>query len=124
MSFISNLVEEYVEGEGDARYQQNQNQNQSYSQSGGYGINNSNSSYSNNDEPPRVSYPWEVEWDDNRNTWVYINRETGQRTHEYPSQTYGGGTGGAVGAFANAGVGGVAGYEGEKIGRLIQWRSP
>ena len=99
MDFISKLVGEYGEGQQDANYQQNQ----------GY-----NSGYGNNQEPPRIQYPWEAEWDDNRGTWIFLNRETGQRTHEYPNQSYGGG--GGLGAFEQAGAGGVAGYEGQKFG--------
>ncbi|RMZ80852.1 hypothetical protein DV737_g2815, partial [Chaetothyriales sp. CBS 132003] len=96
MNFISNLVNEYTEGQQSANIQQ----------TGTYG------GYSNSNEPPRVSYPWEVEWDDSRNTWIFINRETNQRTYEYPSQAYGGG---GLGAFENGGASGLAGYEGERI---------
>ncbi|RMZ81740.1 hypothetical protein DV738_g2123, partial [Chaetothyriales sp. CBS 135597] len=96
MNFISNLVNEYTEGQQTANVQQ----------TGTYG------GYSNYNEPPRVSYPWETQWDDSRSTWIFINRETNQRTYEYPGQAYGGG---GLGAFEQAGATGFVGYEGEKI---------
>ena len=103
MNFISNLVDEYADGEQNSNSQQNQPyNNQSY-----------NSGYGNNQEPPRVSYPWESEWDSDQDRWVFINRETGQRTHENPGQSYGGGR---LGAFEQGGEPGLAGYESQKLG--------
>lgn len=40
--------------------------------------------------PPQVPPPWLAEWDARDNRWFYINRETGERTFDYPQQAYGG----------------------------------
>lgn len=44
--------------------------------------------------PPQVPYPWVAEWDARDNRWLFVNRETGQRTFDHPQQSYGGGGGG------------------------------
>ena len=45
--------------------------------------------------PPQVPPPWIAEWDGPANRWIFINRETGQRTFEHPySQQGGSGYGG------------------------------
>jgi hypothetical protein len=73
MSFLKKLVNEFEEGQ-DSRGQQAY-PSQSY----------------NNDSPPQVPPPWIAEWDNRDNRWIYINRQTGQRTFEHPQQSYGGG---------------------------------
>lgn len=39
-------------------------------------------------QPPR---PWRAEWDGQIQRWIYLNQETGQRSHEFPQSQYGGG---------------------------------
>jgi hypothetical protein len=39
--------------------------------------------------PPQLAYPWTSEWDYQSNRYIFLNRETGQRTFEYPAQSYG-----------------------------------
>jgi hypothetical protein len=34
----------------------------------------------------QVSYPWASEWDYQSNAWIFVNRETGQRSHKPPYQ--------------------------------------
>ena len=51
---------------------------------------------------------------DNQNRWVFINRETGQRTHQYPG-TQNDYSGGGLGAFESGGGAGLAGYEGQRM---------
>lgn len=36
---------------------------------------------------PRVPAPWIAEWDPQNDRWLYINRETGQRTFETPQES-------------------------------------
>ena len=58
-------------------YYNNQGQGQGYyPQQGGYSA------------PPQVPAPWVAEWDNRGNCWIYVNRETGQRTFEFPQQSY------------------------------------
>ncbi|RMD41441.1 hypothetical protein DV735_g3702, partial [Chaetothyriales sp. CBS 134920] len=97
MNFISNLVNEYTDGQQSASVQQT----------------SAYSGYSSYNEPPRVSYPWEPQWDDSRSTWIFINRETNERTYDHPGQGYGGG---AIGTYEQAGGAGFVGYEGERNG--------
>lgn len=93
--------------------------------------------------PPQVPPPWIAEWDARDNRWIFINRETGERTFNHPQQQqYSGGYGGggyqerpgeyyaqqpppqqshAGRNMALAGVAGLAGgallmHEGEKVG--------
>lgn len=70
---------------------------QSYygSQGGGYsqggfpprpaGYNNQpyNNNNSNN-QRPNPPEPWYTEWDSSASTWVFINKQNGQRTHQFP----------------------------------------
>lgn len=72
MSFIKNLVNEYEEGQGQTRGQ------------GGY-----QQSYDN--RPPQVPAPWVAEWDQRNSRYIFMNRETGERTFEQPQERYGGG---------------------------------
>ena len=44
----------------------------------------------NSNSAPQVPPPWVAEWDNRDNCWIYVNRETGQRTFEFPHQPYGG----------------------------------
>lgn len=32
---------------------------------------------------PRVSPPWTCQWDNENETWQFINTETGERTHKH-----------------------------------------
>lgn len=44
--------------------------------------------HQNYNGPPQPPAPWIAEWDNQQNRWIYINRETGQRTHEFPQGGY------------------------------------
>lgn len=46
------------------------------------------------DQRPDVPYPWVAEFDSHQSRWFYVNRDTGERTWNYPRQGYGGGYGG------------------------------
>ncbi|EXJ87471.1 hypothetical protein A1O3_04431 [Capronia epimyces CBS 606.96] len=59
-----------------------------YQGQGQYGQQQSQQSYNG---PPQVPAPWVAEWDPQNNRWLYVNRETGQRTFESPQQSYYGG---------------------------------
>ena len=142
MSFLNNLVEKFTG---------NDNEERQYEQQGSYGNQQyGNQQYGNQgygqQGPPQVPYPWVAEWDSNQDRYIFINRETGQRTHEHPQQSYGGGggyeqrgQGGYGGGYSNeqpqqqshagrnaalAGVAGLAGgallmHEGENISESI-----
>jgi len=76
----------------------------SYGQGYGY----QQSSYTNQG-PPQVPPPWISEWDGPANCWIYINRDTGVRTFNYPLQYAQGGYGG--GGYGPQQYGGNGGYE-------------
>jgi hypothetical protein len=38
---------------------------------------------------PQVPPPWSAEWDGRENRWMFLNRETGERTHQHPHPQYG-----------------------------------
>jgi len=78
MSFLSNMINEFT-------HKGSQPQNQ-----GGYSGQQQGYQQQSNSGRPQPPAPWIAEWDQNENRWIYINRETGQRTHEFPQQ-YGGG---------------------------------
>ena len=62
--------------------------------------------------PPQPPYPWIAEWDQRDNRWIYINRETGQRSWEFPRQggsSYGGQQSYGGGGYSQ-GYGGQQGY--------------
>ena len=59
--------------------------------------------------PPQVPPPWIAEWDPPANRWLFVNRENGQRTFDYP-HAYGGQYRGAP-------------YE-EQINETIQYNQP
>ncbi|TKX21746.1 hypothetical protein C1H76_6242 [Elsinoe australis] len=63
MSFLKDLVNDFVGG----------------------GDNNSQPS----GPPPQVPRPWRAEWDGREEKWVFINEETGDRTHRNPSDNDG-----------------------------------
>lgn len=93
--------------------------------------------------PPQVPPPWVAEWDSRDNRWLYVNRETGERTFEYPQtrgydtkpgQDFRGygqqdfyqqgpakkshtGRNVALGAVAGVAGGALLMHEGEKIGK-------
>jgi hypothetical protein len=143
MSFLNNLVNEFTH-KGQNQQSQGYGQNQSYGQQqqygGGYG-----QQQSYNNERPNPPAPWIAEWDQQQNRWVYINRENGQRTHEFPQGNRGYGGGGyqqqggygqqsynqqpqqqkshsgrntAIGVAAGLAGGALLMHEGEKIGNL------
>jgi hypothetical protein len=39
--------------------------------------------------PPPVSPPWFAEWDSRDNCWLFVNQQTGERTHTHPGPGYG-----------------------------------
>lgn len=91
MSFLNNLVNQFTHQGGSGRSQQGYG-NQGYPSQGGYGGQQyGGQQYQQNDGRPHPPAPWIAEWDNYENRWVYVNRETGQRTHEFPQQGYGGG---------------------------------
>jgi hypothetical protein len=133
MSFIKELIEDFA---GSGKPQNNgppgyYPQQQQYGQSQAY------------NGPPQVPPPWVAEWDSRDNRWLYVNRETGERTFEFPQtrgydanpgrdyRGYGQGnayqqepaktshTGRNVALGAAAGVvgGALLMHEGEKIGK-------
>lgn len=97
MSFLNNLVNQFThQGQGGQQQQGGYGQSQGeYGQSqGGYTQQQyqyqQNSNYGGgNQGPPQPPHPWIAEWDNYQNRWIYINRETGQRTHEFPQGGYG-----------------------------------
>lgn len=132
MSFLNNLVEQFTH-HGQNNQQQGGYAQESYQQS----------SYGGGQGPPQPPAPWYAEWDNYQNRWVFINRETGQRSNEFPSgggygqenrgyggyqqQSYGGqpppqeqkshnGRNIALGAVAGLAGGALLMHEGEKIG--------
>jgi len=68
-------------------HQGSQNQNQ-----GGYVGQQQFYQQQSNSGRPQPPAPWIAEWDQDEDRWMYLNRETGQRTHQFPQQ-YGGGYG-------------------------------
>lgn len=128
MSFLKELIEDFT-GKDKA---QNDGPPGHYPQSQQYGA---SQAYNG---PPPVSPPWVAEWDSRDNRWLYVNRETGERTFEHPqNQGYRGqGQGGfyeqepakqshtgrnvALGAAAGLAGGALAMHEGEKIGECLQ----
>lgn len=128
MSFLKELIEDFtgkdkVQNEGPPGY---------YPQSQQYGA---SQTYNG---PPPVSPPWVAEWDSRDNRWLYVNRETRERTFEYPqNQGYRGQAQGefyeqepakqshtgrnvALGAAAGLAGGALAMHEGEKIGKCVE----
>lgn len=149
MSFLNNMINQFThQGQGQ---QQQQQQQQGYGQSqGGYSQQEfqyqQNSSYGSNQGPPQPPHPWYSEWDNYQSRWVFINRETSERTYEFPShggnrgyqqQSYGGGyqqqtygsqppqqkshTGRnvALGAAAGLAGGALLMHEGHKVGESM-----
>jgi len=84
MSFLNNLVNDFTHSG-----QEQQGQGQGYPPQQSYGQQAYPSQSYNG--PPQVPPPWIAEWDGRDNRWIFINRETGQRTFEHPQQQYGGG---------------------------------
>jgi hypothetical protein len=86
-------------------------------------------------EGPQVPYPWVSEWDYQTNTWIFVNRQTGQRTYqpalqgESNTNDYSGSNYAQAEDHStrNAVFGGVAGavggaalmYEGQKLGAYL-----
>lgn len=95
MSFLNNLANQFMHQGGSGQHQQQEQQgygNQGYPPQGGYGGQQyGGQQHPQNDGRPHPPAPWIAEWDNYENRWVYINRENGQRTHEFPQQGYGGG---------------------------------
>lgn len=133
MSFLKDLIEDFT---GNQKSQNGGSQGY-YPQQQQYG---SAQSYNG---PPPVSPPWVAEWDSRDNRWLYVNRETGERTFEHPqnrgygappNQDYRGqGQGGyyqqeppkqshngrnvALGAVAGLAGGALLMHEGHKVGK-------
>lgn len=124
MSFIKDLIEDFTskdkrQDEGPQGYYPQQQQ---YGQSQSY------------NGRPQVPAPWVAEWDSRDNRWLYVNRETGERTFEYP-QTRGYDQGNyyqeepakkshtgrnvALGAAAGLAGGALLMHEGEKVGKCF-----
>ncbi|KEF57024.1 uncharacterized protein A1O9_07214 [Exophiala aquamarina CBS 119918] len=120
MSFIKDLIEGFT---GKDKRPDDGSQGY-YSQQQQYGPSQSS------DRPPEVPVPWVAEWDSRDNRWLYVNRETGERTFEHPqAQGYGQGdyypegppkqshTGRnvALGVVAGLAGGALLMHEGEKV---------
>ncbi|KAK7888573.1 hypothetical protein LTR67_008919 [Exophiala xenobiotica] len=60
----------------------------------GYGQQQYGQAQNYNNERPRVPEPWVTEWDARDNRWIFVNRQTGDRSFEYPQQSYNSGYGG------------------------------
>jgi len=97
MGLLDNLVNEFTHknhGQQGSGQQQTYGQEQGYygQQQQGYGQQSCD-----NQGPPQVPPPWVAEWDAPDNRWIYINRQTGERTFNHPGQhgqqSYGGGYG-------------------------------
>lgn len=71
MSFLNNIVGEFT--------------HQGANRPGGYPPSQQypRQDYQGRPEPPA---PWIAEWDGRENRWIFINRETGERTHNFPNQ--------------------------------------
>lgn len=89
-------------------------------------------SHENYNGPPQVSPPWMAEWDQRDSQWIFINRETGQRTFSYQETRqsgggYGnqqqGGYGGQQG-YGQQGYGQQGGYGGQGYGQQQQTQKP
>ena len=85
MSFLNNMINQFThqnQGQGQGQQQQGGYQQGGYQQ-GGYP--QQGQSNGGRPQPPE---PWIAEWDQYENRWVFINRQTGQRTHEFPQGGY------------------------------------
>lgn len=91
MSFLNNIVEQFThQGGGGGGQQGGYEQRQGgYSEQSYQYQQNTNYGGGGNQGPPQCPPPWFAEWDNYQNRWIYINRETGQRTHEFPQGGYG-----------------------------------
>ena len=114
MSFLNNLVSEFTHSNQGQRQDYPPQQQQSYGQQG-----YSSQSYNNNG-PPQIPPPWIAEWDNRDNCWMYVNRETGQRTFEHPQPEYGRGGGG----YPQQQYGGGGGYGQEQRGEYYEQQAP
>ncbi|KAK5051568.1 hypothetical protein LTR84_003220 [Exophiala bonariae] len=94
MSFLKDLIKDFTgnqkpQNEGPPGYyppQQQYGSSQSYN---GPPQQQYGSSQSYNGPPP-ISPPWIAEWDSRDSRWLYVNRETGERTFDHPqNRSYG-----------------------------------
>lgn len=89
MSFLNNLVNQFTH-QGQQGQQGGYQQQQGGYQQGGYAQQQyqyqQNSGYGGGNQSPQPPHPWIAEWDNYQNRWVFVNRETGQRQHEFPGQ--------------------------------------
>lgn len=90
MSFLGNIINEFTHKNQGSQQQGGYGQ-QGYGQQGRYGVpqggyGGQQGGY--NDGRPHPPEPWIAEWDQRENRWVFINRQTGQRTHEFPQGGY------------------------------------
>jgi len=100
MSFLNNVINEFTHHNS---HSQSQGQNQNYPQQQSY------------NSPPQPPAPWIAEWDQYENRWIYINRQTGQRTHEFPHQYSSG--------YDNRGYGEQGTYQLQGYGQPVQTQS-
>jgi hypothetical protein len=124
MGFLSDLVKDFT---GDKQSQQQSGYGQQQSgygqQQSGYGQQQQSNSYGN--QPPPVSPPWFAEWDSRENRWLFVNQQTGERTHNYPGPGYGQQQGnygapqqqgGYGGGYGQQGYGNQGGYQQQGYG--------
>jgi len=78
MSFLSNIIGEFT------------NKGSQGQSEGGFGQQQQGYGQQSNGGRPQPPSPWIAEWDQYENRWIYVNQETGQRTHEFPQQQGGG----------------------------------
>ena len=64
--------------------------------------------HKNQEQPPQAPPPWVARWDDSASRWIFVNEQTGERTHNYPQQGNGGGYNG--GYAPQGGYGQQSGY--------------
>lgn len=71
--------------------------------------------------PPQPPPPWAAEWDGQDQRWIFVNRQTGERSGNFPQAQqqggYGGQQGGGYGGQQGGGYGGQqGGYGGQQGG--------
>jgi hypothetical protein len=141
MGFLSDLVKDFT---GDKQSQQQSGYGQQQSgygqQQSGYGQQQSGygqqqpgygqqqSGYGQQqqygNQPPPVSPPWFAEWDSRENRWLFVNQQTGERTHNYPGPGYGQQQGnygvpqqqGGYGGYGQGGSNNQGGYQQQGYG--------
>jgi hypothetical protein len=59
--------------------------------------------HSRHEPPPQPPPPWVAEWDQQDERWIFVNRETGERTRQFPQYSGGYQGGGGYGGGAYGG---------------------